>query len=69
MWSSSSKEKGKLENPTKIRCNHCKDIIFSVYSGQFVSCTCDKIAIDQTEHYTRILANKEDFSEVEYERS
>jgi phage FluMu protein Com len=69
MWSSSGKKKGKLENPTKIRCKHCKDIIFSVYSGQYVECQCGSIAIDETEYYTRILASREDYSEVEYERS
>jgi hypothetical protein len=67
MWSSGGKEKRKLKNPIKIICNHCKNVVFSVYSGQFVECSCGKVAIDQTENYIRILANKEDYSEVKYE--
>lgn len=26
--------------PPKIQCNNCKDIIFSKYSGEFVTCKC-----------------------------
>ena len=49
------------------QCTECHDIIYSRYSGEFVSCTCGKIAIDQTEWYSRFIGEPECFKEVPYE--
>lgn len=46
------------ENPTKVKCVNCSDVIFSKYSGEFVRCTCGKLAVDETGYYVRILGDK-----------
>ncbi len=43
--------------PTKVQCPHCKDIVFSSYSGEFVSCSCGLTYIDETEFYLRTTAD------------
>lgn len=45
-------------NPTKVKCVNCNDVIFSSYSGEFVRCTCGKLAVDETGYYVRILGDK-----------
>lgn len=51
-------------NPPKYQCRRCADVIWSKCPGQFVSCKCDAIAVDQTRHYSRYLGQPDDFLEV-----
>lgn len=50
-----------------ILCNHCKTLLMSKYSGQYLSCTCGKCMVDQTEHYTRYGGAPDDFQSFEIE--
>jgi hypothetical protein len=61
------KNKAKLKNTIHLQCTHCNVIIHSSYSGEYVSCKCGKIGIDQTEFYTRMIGNKEDYLVVNNE--
>lgn len=54
--------------PIKYRCNLCKDIIYSRYPGQYITCECGSLSVDQTEFYIRISGNKEDYCEVDVEQ-
>jgi ribosomal protein S27AE len=47
--------------PKAYYCNKCGNGIFSAYEGQYVTCGCGAISVDQTMHYTRLIGNKEDF--------
>jgi len=58
-----SKEK-KPFKPYPIKCRECGDIIQSKYPGQFVTCSCGEVSIDQTEYYIRILGSEEKFDRV-----
>jgi hypothetical protein len=49
---------------TKFMCLKCGDLVYSSYPGQFVSCKCGRLSVDETEYYIRILANNEDYIEV-----
>lgn len=40
--------------PFEYECQECKDTIHSSYSGEFVTCSCGKSFVDQTEYYTRL---------------
>ena len=42
----------------------CRDVIKGDKKGTFISCSCKKIAIDETKYYTRIIGNDEDWEEV-----
>lgn len=42
-------------NPNEYTCPHCKDVIRSSYPGEFVTCKCGDMSVDQTEHYTRFI--------------
>ena len=55
------KKKHSLKNPTHLQCTHCDDTIHSSYSGEYVSCKCGKIGIDQTEFYIRMIGNEGDY--------
>lgn len=44
-----------------VECARCGDKIWSKYDGQFVSCKCKAISVDQTPYYTRYIGNAEDF--------
>ncbi|MBS3063810.1 MAG: hypothetical protein J4203_08180 [Candidatus Diapherotrites archaeon] len=46
---------------TKLKCTHCKQVIEGDLRGTFSPCKCGKIAVDQTEHYTRIIGNDGDY--------
>ena len=52
-------------NPVPVQCRKCKDIIWSKYEGEFVTCECGTISVDQTKYYSRYIGNIEDFVEVE----
>ena len=60
------KRKG-LKNTTHLQCTHCNVIIHSSYSGEYVSCKCGKIGIDQTEFYIRMIGNEGDYLVVKQE--
>ena len=53
--------KSKTYTPGEIKyqCTICKDIIWSKYEGQFTTCKCGAISVDQTAYYTRILGDIE----------
>ena len=61
------KKPKQLTKTMYLQCNHCNDTINSSYSGDCVFCTCGKIGIDQTEFYTRMIGNKEDYLVVKQE--
>ena len=42
-----------------IICKKCNDEIYSRYSGQFLSCSCEAWFVDQTEYYCRAGGNQE----------
>lgn len=48
-----------IGNP--IECAKCHDVIFSKYYGQFVTCKCGAISVDQTPYYSRYIGNMSDF--------
>lgn len=52
----------KLEDwQMPVQCAKCKDIIWSKTSGEFTSCKCGAISVDQTEYYARYIGNRADF--------
>jgi len=61
------KKKPPLKNATHLQCTHCDDTINSSYSGEYVSCKCGKIGVDQTEYYNRIIGNEGDYLVVNKE--
>lgn len=56
-----------LENVVQLYCNKCCDTVHSKWSGDYVSCKCGAIAVDQTEYYTRIIGNEGDYLVVNNE--
>ena len=48
-----------------LTCDLCGDLIYSAYSGEFVRCSCDSIAIDQTPYYCRIIGDNENVTSSE----
>jgi len=44
-----------------VTCKKCGDVIFSRYSGEYTTCKCGAISVDQTPYYTRGIGNYEDF--------
>ncbi|MGA0610054.1 DUF7695 domain-containing protein [Caldimonas sp. KR1-144] len=44
-----------------VRCTQCDDVIWSRYRGEFRSCKCGAISVDQTPHYSRYVGNPADF--------
>lgn len=57
-----------------LKCSKCEDKVHSRYSGHFKPCKCGLIFVDQTEHYCRIGASPDSFTEEEvyfkeYDRS
>ena len=57
----------QLTNTMYLQCTHCDDMIHSSYSGEYVSCKCGKIGVDQTEYYTRVMGNEGDYLVVNRE--
>ena len=49
--------------PKLVFCAKCNVGIFSAYPGQYVSCPCGAISVDQTEHYSRYIGDPENFKE------
>ena len=56
-----------LENVVQLYCNKCYDTVHSKWSGDYVSCKCGAIGVDQTHHYTRIIGNEGDYLVVNNE--
>jgi hypothetical protein len=48
-----------------VECNKCGDKIHSKYPGQFVSCKCGAISVDQTQYYARYIGDPKDFKQEE----
>ena len=48
----------------KIRCRLCRDIIEGDKKGHLIWCKCEKVAIDETPYYYRIIGNIGDFEEI-----
>lgn len=61
------KKKAPLKDVIQLYCKLCCSTIYSRYSGEYVSCKCGKIAIDQTKHYARFIGNKDDYEVVKQE--
>ena len=61
------KKPKQLTNTMYLQCTHCGDTIHSSYSGEYVSCKCGKIGVDQTEYYTRVMGNEGDYLVVNRE--
>jgi len=51
-------------NPNKYRCLKCFTVIMSTYPGQYVSCKCGAIAVDQTEYYVRLIGDMRDIQGI-----
>jgi len=49
----------------KRECKKCGDTIWSKQEGEYVSCSCGAIAVDQTKYYERLIGNAEDFFSME----
>jgi len=61
------KKPKQLENVVQLYCNKCCDTINSKWSGDYVSCKCGAIGVDQTHHYTRMIGNEGDYLVVNNE--
>lgn len=49
----------------KWRCRACLDVIYSRSSGEFRSCKCGSIYIDQTPYYSRHGGEPSNFERVD----
>lgn len=47
----------KWQPSIKVQCKLCDDIIWSRYEGEFRTCKCGAISVDQTPYYTRYIGN------------
>ena len=61
------KKPKQLAKTMYLQCTRCEDIIHSRYSGEYVSCKCGAIGVDQTHHYTRMIGNEGDYLVVNNE--
>lgn len=50
-----------------LKCNNCKEVIFSSHVHDFKTCSCKKVGIDGGRDYIRIMGNKSDYSRLELE--
>jgi len=67
MNSDGNKRKEKDPPFSKYKCTLCNDVIQSSYSGEFVTCSCGKCSVDQTQYYTRLIGNIHDMELVKDE--
>lgn len=51
----------------KYKCKLCGDVIQSEYDGHLKRCKCGKIAVDQSEFYTRLIGEPENIEVVDNE--
>ena len=54
----------KMAGITTVKCNKCGSLVSGDGRGTYITCKCGAVAVDQTEHYTRIIGNKEDYEVV-----
>jgi len=59
------KKPKQLTKVMYLQCTHCDDTIHSSYSGEYVSCKCGVIGVDQTEYYTRMIGNEVDYEIIQ----
>mgnify|MGYP003478629893 CR=1 FL=1 len=59
------KKPKQLTKTMYLQCTHCDDMIHSSYSGEYVSCKCGVIGVDQTEFYTRMIGNEGDYEIIQ----
>ena len=45
----------------KIKCKKCGDIIEGDRKGTLIWCSCESVGIDETEWYTRLLGDENDY--------
>ena len=58
-------EAKKTEFTPRIKyCRKCNVGIYSTVEGQFSTCKCGAISVDQTKHYERYIGNPEDFADA-----
>jgi len=58
-------EAAKKSSPwASYQCLKCEDIIKSSYSGEYVTCKCGRISVDQTRYYTRFIGKPSLFKEI-----
>lgn len=55
----------KEGNRIVLQCLVCDDEVFSRFSGEYKSCQCGAIAIDQTPYYYRIVGDHDTFMAYE----
>lgn len=46
------------------KCKLCEDVIYSRHDGEYRSCKCGAIAVDQTPHYSRFIGEPANFVKV-----
>lgn len=51
------------QSPSK--CKLCSDVIYSRSEGEYRSCKCGAIAVDQTPYYTRYIGEPANFIKVD----
>lgn len=50
---------------TTIKCKKCGDVIDGELKGRLIWCSCESCAIDETEYYSRIIGDAENYEVVE----
>lgn len=51
--------------PQTLMCAKCKALVSSRWPGDYKTCSCGSIAVDQTEHYMRLIGDPENFLDPE----
>lgn len=51
-----------------LKCNHCKDEIYSMHRHDLVSCKCGKIFVDGGDDYMRIGGYPKDYTYIQKPR-
>ena len=57
-----------MKDKIYLRCKHCGTVVHGDLRGTLIYCKCKKIAIDQTEYYTRILGDDGDYEVIKDEQ-
>jgi hypothetical protein len=58
-------EKPREKWQTLTRCKLCKDVIYSRWEGEYRTCGCGSISVDQTMYYMRCVGDMDKFERVE----
>lgn len=51
----------KMAHIITIKCKKCERLVSGDGKGTYIACRCGAVAIDQTEHYARIIGKVEDY--------